>query len=181
MSATKFLIGVLVLCASAAVATANLIGWFPGLKKLIEESDAIVILRVDRHVNTDSFEPSPIIGVPYTTHDCYIYQTLKGDLLSGKNVRLRLMDTRVSFVTPYAVHSTHLMFLTKKRSPDEPTDYRTIEFEGANILLSPLGHEKTPEGKTLVEKIKNVVRSSLSYSQKQQREERRFLTRILRD
>jgi len=58
------------------------------------------------------------------------------------------MNTEGSFATPYAHGSTHLMFLMKKAAEDEPTDYRTLTFKGAQILLSPLGHEKAPEGKT---------------------------------
>ena len=82
------------------------IGDFPGLDELVAKADAVVILRVDHHVDVQS---NPTL---YTTHDCYICQTLKGDVPSGKTSRLRLMDTRNSFVTPYAIHSTHLMFLT---------------------------------------------------------------------
>src|SRR5262245_4581136 len=104
----------------ASVARAVLIGNFPGLDKLIDQADAIVILRIDHDVSSGR---SPTL---YSTHDCYIYQTLKGEIPADKTIRLQLMDTRTEFVTPFALSSTHLMFLAKKRTANELTDYRTI-------------------------------------------------------
>ena len=149
------------------------IGSFPGIDKLIRKSDAVVILRIDHHIDT---RPNPTL---YTTHECYIYQTLKGGIPAGKRIRLRLMDTRTSFVTPYAHSSTHLMFLTKKRTPNEPTEFRTIEFKGANIRLSPLGHEKMPKGKTIEDKVKGLIKDALEYRRKQYKKEREFLESLL--
>ncbi len=61
----------IVIAGLAVVLAASLahgipIGFFPGLDELIERSDAIVILRVDRHL-TDFGSPTL-----YSTHDCYI-------------------------------------------------------------------------------------------------------------
>ena len=159
-------------CTSTAHAV--YIGFFPGLEKLISKSDAIVILRVDRHV-TD-FGSSTL----YSSHDCYIYQTLKGNIPTNKCVQLRLMDTRGSFVTPYAIGSTHLMFLTKKRSENEPTEYRTIEYRGANILLTPFGHEKISKGKTITDQIRSILKSTIEYNEKKYEEERDFLGMMLK-
>lgn len=152
---------------------AVMIGEFPGLGRLAERSDAIVALRIDRHID---IRPSATL---YSTHECYIYQTLKGDIPKGKRIALRLMDTRTSFVTPFAFLSTHLMFLTRKRTEDEPTEYRTIEFQGANTRLSPFGHEKMPEGKTLEEKVKFLIKRSLEYWDNQHRKEQEFLKSML--
>jgi hypothetical protein len=150
------------------------IGEFPGLGRLAEHSDAIVVLRIDRHIN---IQPSPTL---YSTHECYIYQTLKGDIPKGERIALRLMDTRSSFVTPFALHSTHLMFLTRKRTEDEPTEYRTIEFQGANMRLSPFGHEIMPEGRTLEDKVKFLIKRSMEYWDDQHRKEQEFLRAALR-
>lgn len=169
----KYISAIVVVIALVFTAQAVMIGFFPGLDELIEKADAIVILRVDRHV-TDFGSPTL-----YSTHDCYIYQTLKGKIPANKTIRLQLMDTRTSFVTPYANLSTHLMFLTKKRTADEPTDYRTIEFRGANIQLTPFGHEKMPEGKTTRNKIKSLLKSTVEYNKKQYRKEQAFLNRML--
>ena len=166
-------IGVVAIIIVSAIAHAVLIGFFPGLDELIEKSDVIVILRVDRHV-TD-FGSDTL----YSTHDCYVYQTLKGDIPTKKTIRLQLMDTRTSFVTPYAIHSTHLMFLTKKRTPDEPTDYRTIEIRGANIRLTPFGHEKMPSGKTTKDQIKSLLKRTVEYNNKEHDKEQTFLNQMI--
>ena len=81
------------------------VGYYPGLRKLVDKADAIVILRIDRHLSD--------FGSPklYSTHECYIYQTLKGNIPPNSKINLQLMDTRVNFRTPYAWLSTHLMFL----------------------------------------------------------------------
>jgi hypothetical protein len=92
MKQCSILIAVVILIS--AVAHGVIIGYFPGLDKLIEEADAIVILRVDKQ-DTDFGSPTL-----YSTHDCYVYQTLKGDIPVNTNVRFRLMDTRAQFVTP---------------------------------------------------------------------------------
>ena len=156
-----------------STAMAVKIGPFPGIGTAIRKADAVVILSVHDHIDT---RPNPSL---YTTHECYIYQTLKGDLLAGKRIRLRLMDTRTSFVTPYARSSTHLMFLTKKRTPNEPTEYRTFEFQGANIRLSPFGHEKMPKGKTIDNRVKGLIKDALKYKRKQYKKERQFLKSII--
>ena len=159
---------------AASLAHGVPIGFFPGLDQLIERTDAIVILRVDRHV-TDFGSPTL-----YSTHDCFIYQTLKGDIPTNETIRLQFMDTRTSFATPYAMHSTHLMFLTKKRTADEPTDYRTIEIRGANIRLSPVGHEKMPSGKTINDQVKSLLKGTAEYNQKQHDNEQTFLKLMIK-
>ena len=170
----KAILIVTMVIATAVTAHAVMIGFFPGLDQLIDKADAIVILRVDKHV-TDFGRPTL-----YSTHDCYVYQTLKGDIPTNKTIRLQLMDTRTSFVTPYAIHSTHLMFLTKKRAPDEPTDYRTIEFRGANIPLSPFGHEKVPPGKTIREQITSLLKTTVEYNKEQYDKDQAFLNQMIK-
>ena len=159
---------------AVAVTHAVMIGFFPGLDKLIEQADAIVILRVDKHV-TDFGSPTL-----YSTHDCFVYQTLKGDIPTNTTVRFQLMDTRSSFVTPYAILSTHLIFLTKKRMENEPTDYRTIEIRGANVRLSPFGNEKMPDGKTVRDQIRALLERAVEYNKKQHDKEQAFLNQMIK-
>jgi hypothetical protein len=165
MMRKKIFTAFLAIALLAPLAHAVIIGFFPGLEQLVRQSDAVVILRVDKKV-TDMGDNL------YSTHDCYIYQTLKGDIPPNSTARFQLMDTRSSFATPYATHSTHLMFLTKKRSENEPADYRTIEIIGANVALSPLGHEVLPEGNTTEDQIRSIlaqqVKRSITAFQKEQ-------------
>jgi hypothetical protein len=145
---------------------------FPGLDELIKKADAIVILRVEKQL-TD-FGSSTL----YTTYECYIYQTLKGDIPAGKRIRLQLMDARTSFVTPYAPSSAHLVFLTRKRSPDEPTDYRSLGTQGANVRISPFGNGKLPSGKSIKEKIQTLLTRAGEYNKKQYEKEQANLNRM---
>lgn len=143
------------------------------LAKLIDMADAIVILRIDRHLSgfgSDTF---------YSTHECFIYQSIKGDIPKGTRIKLQLMDTEGSFATPYAWGSTHLMFLIKKAAEDEPTEYRTLTVNGAQVLLSPLGHEKPPEGKTIEEKVKNLIKDAILYQAKEHEKKQKFLKAMI--
>lgn len=155
------------------ISNAVLIGHYPGLKKLIDSADAIVILRIDRHLSG--------FGSPtfYSTHECFIYQTIKGDIPKNTRIRLQLMNTEGSFATPYAHGSTHLMFLMKKTAENEPTDYRTLTSKGAQILLSPLGHEKAPEGKTIEQKVKKLIKNAIAYQAKEHEKRQKFLETVL--
>ncbi len=164
---------ILLVMFSPVVSNAVLIGYCPGLKKLIDSADAIVILRIDRHLTG--------FGSPtfYSTHECYIYQTIKGDIPKNTRINLRLMDTEPSFATPYAQGSTHLMFLMKKATEDEPTDYRTLAFKGAQIGLSPLGHEKPPEGETIEQKLKNLIKDTIAYNAREHEKKQKFLKGLL--
>jgi len=155
------------------VARAVPIGHCPGLKKLIDTADAIVVLRIDRHLS-DFYDPTF-----YSSHECYVYQTLKGGIPKNARINLRLMNTEASFATPYAHGSTHLMFLMKKAREDEPTEYRTLTFKGAQMLLSPLGHEKAPEGKTVEDKVKKLIKDAIDYQAKEHDKRQTFLKSLL--
>jgi hypothetical protein len=168
------LAGIIVLLTTP-VAQAVLIGFFPGLDELIEKSDAIVILRIEK--SHGDFGRSTL----YSTHDCFIYQTLKGDIPPKSRMPLQLMDTRTAFVNPFAYNSTHLMFLTRKRSRNEPTEYRTIAYRGANVRLSPFGHERKPKGSTLKEQIVGILKATAEYDRKQHEKQQAFLDRMITD
>ena len=146
---------------------------FPGLKELIDKSDAIVILRIDDHID---IRKKPNL---YTTHLCYIYQTLKGDIDKNISIPMKLLDTRTKFETPYSIDSTHLMFMTRFQTEDGSTEYYTIHIEGANIKLSPFGHEKLPKGKSIEEKIKNMIIESMEYFNMENKKENEFLNKII--
>ena len=156
---------------------AYLIAGFPGLSELINKADAVVILRID-----ETLRPTDM-STGYGTHRCYIYQTLKGEIRASERVTLQLMNTggeSGGALEPYSLLSTHLVFLTKKRSPNEPTDYRTIEYLGANLRLSPYGNEKMPAGETTEEKIRDLIRRSTDFWDAQRRKELELLTKILK-
>jgi len=160
---------------SLSFAHAELIGEFPGLSKLASDADAIIILRVDK--SDGDFGGMEL----YSTHDCYVYQTLKGDIPANKVIRLKLMDARSSIVSPFAHHSTLLVFLTKKRSPNEPTDYRSLEIKGATIQLPPTGQEAPPKGEAIIDKIRWVLQRAVEFNAKEQEKEQLFLQQMIQE
>jgi hypothetical protein len=160
---------------SLSFAHAEWIGEFPGLSKLASDADAIIILRVDK--SDGDFGGMEL----YSTHDCYVYQTLKGDIPTNKVIRLKLMDARSSIVSPFAHHSTLLVFLTKKRSPNEPTDYRSLEIKGATIQLPPTGQETPPKGEAIIDKIRWVLQRAVEFNAKEQEKEQLFLQQMIQD
>ncbi len=172
MKTTLFGLAALLLTVSAAQAV--VIGNFPGLDELIKQSDAIVILRIDHQADLRS-----IPDTLYATHDCYVYQTLKGNIPANKRIRLQLMDTHASFVTPFARFSTHLMCLTTQHGADDRTTFRTIPFRGANVRLSPTGHEKRPTGKTVADQIRSILQRTTDYNQKQHEQQQAFMKQMI--
>jgi hypothetical protein len=153
---------------------AVLIGHFPGLEQLIEKADAIVVLRVEQNISQGRSDNL------YSTHRCYIYQTLKGEIVPNSRVVLQLMDTRSEFVPPFVPSSTHLVFLIKKQDPREETDYRTIPIIGAAVRLSPFGNEKLPEGATTADKIRSLVKTAKAYGASEFKKENDFWDLISR-
>ncbi|HEX4413764.1 MAG TPA: carboxypeptidase-like regulatory domain-containing protein [Lacipirellulaceae bacterium] len=171
----RILFAVAVALALPASTPAEPIAAFPGVESLIEKSDAIVILRVDRQVQPD---PGPDL---LTTHECYIYQSLKGPTPKNQKITLRLMDPQHLATTPFSVGSTHLAFLIKKRSPDEPTDYRTLDVEGADIRLAPTGHEKLPVGNTVLDQVRSLIVEAMEFNDREHAKENDYLRTILAD
>lgn len=164
------------ICTLSTKVFAVLIGYYPGLQALIDKADAIVVLRIDSHIDTRS---TPNLS---TTHSCFVYQTLKGEIKSGETLPLRLRNTSLlrNFETPFALGSTHLMFLAKAGPGDPAIEYQTMHYQGANIPLSPLGHEQLPKGKSLKDKIETLIKQSIEYQKKAAEQEVEFLNSLLK-
>ena len=161
----RTLLTALFLAAFPMTAHAVRVGSFPGLDALLERADVVAIVRIDEHV-----EPLPDPNL-ITRHRCYVYQTLKGDLTAGGTVLLNLRDTRrTSFVSPFQLLSTHLVFLVKTGD-----GYQNLAVEGSILRLSPFGNEKALDGGTLRAKITNLVSRSISYWDGQWNSERALL------
>lgn len=145
----------------------------PRIEALIEQSDAIVILRIDT--------VCPGFGSPdfYSTHNCFIYKTLKGNIPINTRVTIRLMDSPHAGATVYANGSSHLIFLIRKLDENEPTEYRSLMTNGAQVLLSPLGNEITPDGSTLEEQVRNVIKGAITYQTKEHEKRMNFLNDML--
>ena len=157
-----------------ATAQGTIIGPFPGLEKLIEMSDAIVILRIGAEVHSPGS-----LDLAYTTHECYIFYTLKGAIPENQTIPLWLVDTTDASPSPLSVYSSHLMFLVKEEIPAGVAQYRTINYRGASVRLPPTGHEKRPEGDTIADQVRSVVRSAAEYEGQQCKQKQDLLSRMI--
>ena len=155
--------------APISSAHAVVIGNFDSLQKMIDRADAIVVLRIDEHVDLRRL-PSLV-----TTHRCYLYQVLKGPLVKGTVVQLALRDLQGALVSPYAQGSVHLVFLNRGSGS---TPWVTMGYQGADLLLSPLGNE-TLQGKTIKEKIQNLLRRSQRDFEETRKREDAFRRRVI--
>lgn len=156
---------------STTAAFAMLAGNFPGLPQLIDKADAIVVLRVDEELGP------PLPFADGRRVSCYVYQVLKGDITPGATMPMLLINMRPGLVTPFARGSTHLMFLAKS---GDDTPYQTLMYEGANIVVSPLGQEKPPPGRTVVDKVRAVIEASIQYRKQSAAEEIDYLNKLIR-
>ncbi len=147
-------------------------GYFFGLPKLIDMADAIVILRIDR--NMLSF----IGATPYSTHECIVEKTLKGDIPQDSKITLQLHRLN-SIESPYPTGTTHLVFLIKTVHDDEPTEYRMLMFDEAQIRLPPWGHSKELDNKTIEEQLKILIKDAIEYHNKMHNEKTTLFKGIL--
>lgn len=110
MKFSRLLVCVGVLGTLALPSQAVIIGSYPGLDKLIQEADTIAIVSVEYGTESGSM----IDG--WARRDCYVYQTLKGNLKADQSVKILLNDA-VGIKSNFdgsglAPMSTHLVFLT---------------------------------------------------------------------
>ncbi|HEX8463610.1 MAG TPA: hypothetical protein VF627_03245 [Abditibacterium sp.] len=165
---TRFFLCAVTLGALAWPSQALTIGYYPGLDALIKEADIIAIIRVES--STLTIEPNGWIRP-----NCYVYQTLKGDLKAQTNLPLSLngaVSVNSSFSgDAFAPMTTHLVFLDASRS--------IICREGSDVPLSPLGNETKPAGKTLKAQIQTLIRRYKTYRDAQIKRENQLLDKAL--
>jgi hypothetical protein len=160
--------------ATSIPCLAVLIGNFDGLDPLINRADAIAVIRIDEHIDNRS---TPNLS---TTHKCYVYQTLKGSIPVGSGLPVRLTDTTTSFREKFRVYSTHLVFFYKHPKDKEGIEYDSVQWEGANIEVSPFGNEKVPEGKSVKERIKILINNYIIFRDQEAKREDALLQKVLK-
>ena len=156
---------------------AVLTGEFPGIGALIEKSDVIVVARVVRHVSVRQLNG-------WSTHDCQIFVTLKGEIPASKvsstqTLRLLLRDPRFPGGFRFPIGSTHLLFLTNcaNQNPTEPS-YQTLSIKGASIRLSKFEGNVPNKGKT-DQKILEILRHAIESNREIYKSEQKFLKQAI--
>lgn len=168
------LLALLLIFALCAPARADSIGFFPGLDALIEQSAAIVILRVERPTETEGVYGRANACAFY---NCYIYQAIKGEIAVNKPLPLRLADNGAYETLPEG--STWLVFLTKNGSENKDVPYASLSYVGSMVRVSPIGQEKAPEGDTPAEKVRNVLKAAVEYRRKEYEREQAYLQMLI--
>lgn len=168
----KFYFLLVALSIIAVPCAARLFSSFNGLDKMIDNSDAIVIARIEQttsRINLNGWE----------MRKCYIYQSLKRGIAVNQRIVLRLADSNnVHFPSGIKDGNSYILFLNKiGRSGGAP--YASLSQEGDHIEVSPLGNEKKPEGKTTKEQIQTLIRRYIAYRDERLKKENVLLNKML--
>jgi hypothetical protein len=147
----------------APFSPAPIFGRFPGLEKLVADSEAIVVARIERR---SAFLPPMIYG----EYEIVLEKVLKGDLSPGSRMKVWLRDLsypeRTSF-DPFTYRSRHILFLRRGEASGYPSEWRSLNCEGAHLpfskhlqIIATFGSApETPSPDPLVEELKPYLGS----------------------
>lgn len=169
MKKLAHLLFLLVIICSSSTASAIVIGHFPGWKKLIQEADAIVILRVDDAKSNSGIEP-------YYNASCYVLESLKGDLQPNTRVTLELIATSRIY---FNIVATQLAFLRKKQNSNGEVGYSSLGFEGGLVELAPYGYPQKLIGDSIEDRIKKVLASAIAHFEQEHTNRVSWLNKLL--
>ncbi|MBI3876819.1 MAG: hypothetical protein HY300_12855 [Verrucomicrobia bacterium] len=146
------------------------IGPFPGLEKIIRESDAILLIRI---------EEKKLLGVDtWCTYKCLVHSSLKGDFYPVTGAELRLFGAAVRFPNQLYPGMDYLVFL-KTPDPKHPGGaYSSLTYRGSILRLSPFGIGKKKEG-TVKEQIEHIIKVSQDFWRVEQEHEDALFNLVL--
>lgn len=154
----------------------SIIAGFPGIDALVETADAVVVASILQHI------PSPGIRINDISefYECYINQTLKGDLQPRSKVVLRLENFSSEFSNPLSPTTVAILFLSMHGKDKQGSEYSSPRVEGATIVIAPAGSESVSQAGTPKVRIKALIQQYRQYRAKQIRGEEKFLQQVLR-
>jgi hypothetical protein len=163
-------------------AHADVVGLFDGLGPMSARSDAVLLVRIDQHVETPSLVRGllPNTGSDWYVEDCFVLKTFKGHLKQGELVRLRLFKSGpASDAGGFGIATHHLVFLS--RVPGTATVlYQGLKYENSSIQVSPNADTRKLTGKTLKESLRLLVPEYQRYRQEKAKREDAFFTQLLK-
>ena len=154
----------------------TIIADFPGIDPLLKTADAVVVARIGRHIplRMGSINHSP------EHYECYIEQTLKGELRPGSYPVLRVANYSEDALSPLRQSTLVILFLNKQAKDERGSEYSSPHIVGATIEIAPFGSEAVSRTGTPKARIKALIRHYRQYrAQKLQREEK-LLQQVLR-
>jgi hypothetical protein len=161
----------------ANLSFATVVGEFPGLHRMIEQSDAVVVVRIEPlPASTDG---SVIHGENdgWGVYECLVMRVLKGTVPEKRKLKLTLCSYITDWPRKFTVGTTYIIFLNKDSSGG--SDYRAPAIYGAVMRASPFNHEKEPKGNTVLEKVAHVIREGRDFCKKLHDNEQRIFSTAL--
>ncbi len=175
-------IGTLTRNGSGSTRGGDLVGLFDSLDAMAARSDAVLLIRVEEHVQPRSMKR---LGVntsgDWSVEDCYVTKSLKGSLPESQGIRLRLFRSGVTAGPEgFDVFSRHVVFL--KRRPDDGSGilYESLKYQNSHIQVSPDYDPRLLAGKSLKERLAALVREYRRYRDAKARREDAFFTQLLK-
>jgi hypothetical protein len=151
---------------------------FPGIDALLKTADAVVVATIRQHI------PSQTIRINDFSefYECYINQTLKGNLQPRSQVVLRVENASddLSLLRPLGQSTVVILFLKKHGKDKHGNEYSSLPIIGATIEIAPFGSEAVPQTGTPKARIKALIQHYRQYRARQVKHEEKLLQRVLR-
>lgn len=165
----------LLLCASQSFGV--VVGQFPGLHKMIEQSDAVAVIRIEPLPASTNRNVILTEDDHWGLYECLVMRVLKGTVPEKRNLKLSLCGAITDWPYRFTVGTTYIVFLNKE--PSGYCDYRAPAIYGAVMRVSPFNHEKEPKGDTVLEKVAHVIREGRDFCKKLHDSEQRVFSTAL--
>lgn len=158
-----------------AKVSAVVVGPFPGLDKMIEQSDVVLVVRIEPFPVATNGNVIRVIHDHWDRYECMVMQVLKGTVPEKRNLKLMLCGAITDWPYSFSVDTTYLVFLKKDSSGY--SDFRAPPIYGAVMRASPFTQEL--KGSTLLERIAHVIREGRDFCKKLHDREQRVFSAAL--
>lgn len=154
----------------AAKASAVVVGPFPGLDKMIERSDLVVVVRVERVENQ-------MMSDHWGVYGSRVIRVLKGQAPEKGYAKLQMCGAITDWPYSFATGTEYIVFMNK--TSINGAEYLAPAIYGAVMRASPFNHEKEPKGNTVLEKVAHVIREGRDFCKKLHDNEQRIFSTAL--
>jgi hypothetical protein len=136
----------------AAKASAVVVGPFPGLDKMIERSDLVVVVRVERVENQ-------MMSDHWGVYGSRVIRVLKGQAPEKGYAKLQMCGAITDWPYSFATGTEYIVFMNK--TSINGAEYLAPAIYGAVMRASPFSQE--PKGDTVQEKVAHVIREGRDF------------------
>ena len=143
---------------------------FPGLDKMIEQSDLVMVVTLER---TEGWP----MGDHWGVYGGRVMRVLKGQAPEKGYAKLQLCGAITDWPYSFAIGTQSLVFLNK--TTINGAEYTAPAVIGAVMRVSPFNHEKEPKGDTVREKVEHVIREGRDFCKKLHDSEQRVFSTAL--